>query len=105
VIVQAAGDVAMARAVDPAVFKPRPRVESAVLRIERRGPAPSPAARAVVREAFAHRRKSLARSLELAGPGRIEAVRAALRDLGLPEDARAERLSPEEFMALAAKIA
>jgi 16S rRNA (adenine1518-N6/adenine1519-N6)-dimethyltransferase len=105
VIVQAAGDVRMARAVDPAVFKPRPRVESAVLRIERRGPAPPAAARAVVREAFAHRRKSLARSLELARPGRLDAVRAALRDLGLPEDARAERLSPEEFMALAAKIA
>jgi 16S rRNA (adenine1518-N6/adenine1519-N6)-dimethyltransferase len=104
VIVQAAAEVSLARPVDPAVFRPRPRVESAILRIERRGPAPPPAARRLVREAFAHRRKSLARSLELAGPGRIGAVRAALRELGLPEDARAESLSPEDFLALAAKI-
>ena len=104
VIVQAAAEVSLARAVDPAVFKPRPRVDSAILRIERRGPAPTPAMRQLVREAFAHRRKSLARSLELARPGRVDAVRVALRELGLPEDARAEALSPDDFRALTAKV-
>jgi len=103
-ILQTAADVTLARRVDPAVFKPRPRVESAILRIERTAPPPPQGARTLVREAFAHRRKSLPRSLELAQPGRIDAVRSALRDLGLPEDARAERLSPQDFLALAAKI-
>jgi 16S rRNA (adenine1518-N6/adenine1519-N6)-dimethyltransferase len=56
----------------------------------------------VVGAAFAHRRKALARSLALAGvgPGR-EAIRAALVALGHPDDVRAERLSPPQFVALA----
>ncbi len=100
VLVQLAADVRIARRVDPAVFKPRPRVQSAVLRMTRRGPGADAATRRLVREAFAHRRKSLARSLELAEPGRIEAIRTALADLGLPADARAESLAPEQFEAL-----
>src|SRR5262245_22412393 len=39
VLVQLACDVTMVRAVDPAVFRPRPRVGSALLRLERRRPA------------------------------------------------------------------
>jgi 16S rRNA (adenine1518-N6/adenine1519-N6)-dimethyltransferase len=31
-------------------------------------------------------------------------ARAALAELGLPEDVRAERLSPQEFLALAGKL-
>jgi 16S rRNA (adenine1518-N6/adenine1519-N6)-dimethyltransferase len=57
-----------------------------------------------VRAAFAHRRKSLARSLELSRPGTLELSQAALAELGLPVDARAEALAPEEFAALAAKL-
>jgi 16S rRNA (adenine1518-N6/adenine1519-N6)-dimethyltransferase len=104
VLAQLAAEVTLLRAVDPAVFKPRPRVESAVLGLRRLGPAAPPAARTLVREAFAHRRKSLARSLELARPGRIESVREALTELGRPADARAEALSPQEFLALSAKL-
>jgi 16S rRNA (adenine1518-N6/adenine1519-N6)-dimethyltransferase len=104
VLVQLATEVTLLRAVDPAVFKPRPRVESAVLGLRRLGPAAPAKTRALVREAFAHRRKSLARSLELARPGRIEAVREALAELGQPADARAEALSPQEFLALSAKL-
>jgi len=96
--------VRMLRAVDPAVFTPRPRVGSAVIRIERTGPGPDPATWRLIREAFAHRRKSLARSLELAEPGRISRVREALVALGLPADARAETLGPAEFAALSARI-
>jgi 16S rRNA (adenine1518-N6/adenine1519-N6)-dimethyltransferase len=104
VLVQLAAEPRLLRKVDPAVFAPRPRVKSAVLRLDRTGPAAAPEVRALVREAFAHRRKSLARSLELARPGRIEQVRKALEALGLPADARAEALAPQEFLALAGKL-
>jgi 16S rRNA (adenine1518-N6/adenine1519-N6)-dimethyltransferase len=104
VLVQLACDVRLLRAVDPAVFTPRPRVASALLGLERKGPAaPEPVTR-LVREAFAHRRKSLARSLELARPGSRERVQGALAELGLPERARAEELAPEQFVALAERL-
>jgi 16S rRNA (adenine1518-N6/adenine1519-N6)-dimethyltransferase len=120
VLVQLACEVRLLRPVDPAVFKPRPRVESAILALRRTGPGADAHTRDLVRAAFAHRRKTLARSLEHAGasagavggraarpgseqgvmPESPEATRAALRRLGLPEDARAEQLSPSEFQAL-----
>ena len=104
VLVQLAAAVRLARSVDPAVFRPRPRVASAVLRLSRTGPGADEATRRLVREAFAHRRKSLARSLELAEPGRIDAVRGALAELGLPADARAESLTPAQFEVLAKAV-
>jgi 16S rRNA (adenine1518-N6/adenine1519-N6)-dimethyltransferase len=104
VLVQLACEVRLLRPVDRAVFKPRPRVDSALLRLERTGPAAPEGVARVVREAFAHRRKSLARSLELARPGSREEVRSALGDLGLAEDARAEQLEPEQFAALAERL-
>jgi len=103
-LVQLACEVSLLRTVDPAVFRPRPRVESAILRLRRTGPGADSATRELVRAAFAHRRKSLARSLEHVRPGSLEAARAALAGLGLPENARAEALAPEEFAALAAKL-
>jgi 16S rRNA (adenine1518-N6/adenine1519-N6)-dimethyltransferase len=102
--VQLACEVELARKVDPAVFRPRPRVDSAILRLRRTGPAADPATRELIRAAFAHRRKALARSLEHARPGSLAPARAALAEQGLPEDARAERLSPENFAALSAKL-
>jgi 16S rRNA (adenine1518-N6/adenine1519-N6)-dimethyltransferase len=100
VLVQLACEVRLLRTVDPAVFSPRPRVESALLRLERRGPAaPAPVAR-LVRAAFAHRRKALARSLEVAGVASRDAVRTALVELGLPEKVRAEALPPADFVRL-----
>jgi 16S rRNA (adenine1518-N6/adenine1519-N6)-dimethyltransferase len=104
VVAQLACEVRMVRKVDPAVFRPRPRIESAILGLRRTGPAADPATRDLVRAAFAHRRKSLARSLEHARPGSLAPARAALAELGLPEDARAEALSPGDFAALSAKL-
>jgi len=104
VVAQLACEVKLLRTVDPAVFRPRPRVESAILSLRRTGPAANPATRELVRAAFAHRRKSLARSLEHVRPGSLDTARATLRELGLPEDARAEALSPEDFAALAARL-
>lgn len=101
VLVQLACEVTMLRTVDPAVFVPRPRVESALLRLLRKGPGASEELAALVRLAFAHRRKSLARSLELARAGSLEPARSALESIGKPADARAETLSPEEFTRFA----
>lgn len=92
------------RKVDPAVFVPRPRVASSLIRIDRTGPAPDPALHALIRDSFAHRRKSLPRSLENVEPGRVDAARRALSEIGLEADARAESLSPEDFLALASKM-
>jgi 16S rRNA (adenine1518-N6/adenine1519-N6)-dimethyltransferase len=104
VLAQLACEVSLLRTVDPAVFRPRPRVESAILALRRTGPGADEATRALVRAAFAHRRKSLARSLEHVRPGSLAPARAALRDLGLPEAIRAEALSPAQFAALAARL-
>jgi len=103
-VAQLACEVEMLRAVDPAVFKPRPRVASAILCLRRTGPGADPETRELIRAAFAHRRKSLARSLEHARPGSLGPAREALAELGLPEDARAESLSPQQFAALSAKL-
>lgn len=104
VVAQLACEVRLLRTVDPAVFRPRPRVDSAILALRRTGAGADPATRELVRAAFAHRRKALARSVEHVRPGSLAAVRAALRDLDLPEDARAETLLPEQFAALAARL-
>jgi 16S rRNA (adenine1518-N6/adenine1519-N6)-dimethyltransferase len=101
VLAQLACEVRLLRKVDPAVFRPRPRVDSAILALRRTGPSADPATRELVRAAFAHRRKALARSLEHVRPGSLAPARAVLTQLGLPTDARAEQLSPEAFRALA----
>ena len=104
VLVQLACSPRLLRTGDRAVFVPRPRVDSALLGLERVAPAPAPEVVRLVREAFAHRRKSFARSLEYARPGSRESVREALEELGLPVDARAERLAPEQFVRLAERL-
>ena len=45
VVAQLACEVELVRTVDPAVFRPRPRVDSAILRLRRTGPAADPATR------------------------------------------------------------
>jgi 16S rRNA (adenine1518-N6/adenine1519-N6)-dimethyltransferase len=104
VVAQLACEVRLVRKVDPAVFRPRPRVDSAILALRRSGPGADAATAELVRAAFAHRRKSLARSLEHLRPGSLAPARAALEELGLAADARAEALSPDEFAALSAKL-
>ena len=108
VMAQLACEVRIERRVPPTVFHPAPRVESALAVLRRIGPAAPGAVTALVRAAFAHRRKALARSLALA-PGAAPTIRdearAALERLGQPPDARAERLTPAEFVALARALA
>jgi 16S rRNA (adenine1518-N6/adenine1519-N6)-dimethyltransferase len=109
VLAQLACDVRVLRPVARTVFRPVPRVDSVLVGLRRRGVALGidPAVRALVHQAFAHRRKALAGSLALASgasPGVRERARAALVELGHPSDERAERLAPEEFRELAARL-
>jgi 16S rRNA (adenine1518-N6/adenine1519-N6)-dimethyltransferase len=103
VLAQLACEVRVLRAVGRTVFRPVPNVDSVLLGLRRTGAAPDARLSALVRGAFAHRRKPLAGSLALgaqAEPGIRERARAALERLGLPADARAERLSPQQFREL-----
>jgi 16S rRNA (adenine1518-N6/adenine1519-N6)-dimethyltransferase len=61
--------------------------------------------RPVVEAAFAHRRKTLANALALAGLASRERTEEALRELEQRPGARAEELSPEEFVTLARVLA
>ena len=105
VLAQLECEVRVARAIPRTVFHPVPNVDSVLLEMRRLPPgdaAATPALRKLVSDAFAHRRKTLAGSLALAGSAVArEEVRAALERLGQPRDARAERLSPQDFRALA----
>jgi len=85
------------------VFRPRPNVDSALVAFRRRGPLPAGYVRlkAVVGAAFAHRRKQLPNSLELAGLASRDQAAAALARIGRASETRAEALSPEEFVKLA----
>ena len=98
------------RMLPPGVFWPRPRVESAIVRLDL-----DPARRAAigdldrfhdfVRDVFCHRRKLLRGVLlRLAGGKREEAARriveAAFAALGLGADARAEDIPPADFVRL-----
>jgi 16S rRNA (adenine1518-N6/adenine1519-N6)-dimethyltransferase len=105
VLVQLACEVTLLRTVDPAVFVPRPRVGSALLGLRRTGPGASGGVAKVVRATFAHRRKSLARSLELARPGTLETAQRALEAIGRSPGARAQELSPPDFERLAGALA
>jgi 16S rRNA (adenine1518-N6/adenine1519-N6)-dimethyltransferase len=106
VLAQLSCEVRVLRAVARSVFHPVPNVDSVLVGLVRTGPPADPALRALVQAAFAHRRKALARSLDLARSGHglppdvRDRTRAALPALGHPADVRAERLTPEDFRAL-----
>lgn len=92
--------------VSRTVFRPPPNVDSALVAF-RRIPLPREFAsvRRVVEGAFAHRRKTLANSLQLAGvTTRADAV-GALGAIGLDPAVRAEALEPPVFVELTRKLA
>jgi 16S rRNA (adenine1518-N6/adenine1519-N6)-dimethyltransferase len=93
--------------VPPTVFVPRPRVESALVRLRRRSepPVTVPSADALfvlVRAGFAQRRKMLRRSLLPVLGDRTPAVLTAA---GVAPTARAEALGLEEWAAVARSAA
>ena len=78
VLAQLACEVRVLRKVPRTVFHPEPNVESALVLLRRRAPAPPPELAALVHAGFAHRRKALAGSLALV-PGAPEGLRDATR--------------------------
>ncbi len=111
VVMQALAEVELLRSLPPKVFWPRPKVDSAVVRI--RPDAGKRAAvgdvawfHAVIRRIFLHRRKNLRRVLYSLWRDRWEKeeVDALLEGLGLTGQVRAEALNVEELVGLAVAL-
>jgi 16S rRNA (adenine1518-N6/adenine1519-N6)-dimethyltransferase len=87
--------------VSRTVFRPAPNVDSALVAF-RRSPLPASFAevKRVVQAAFAHRRKTLANALALAGVAPRARGMEALATIGRDAAVRAEALAPPEFVAL-----
>ena len=106
VLVQLAAERVGFHPVSRAVFRPQPNVDSALVAFTRKPLPPNyPQIKRVVQAAFAHRRKTLPNSLELAGLTSRERAAAALSGLGLEPATRAEALRPEQFEQLAGQLA
>jgi 16S rRNA (adenine1518-N6/adenine1519-N6)-dimethyltransferase len=105
VLVQLAARRTGFRPVPPTVFRPQPRVDSALVVFERVAGPPLARIRPVVEAAFAHRRKTAANSIALTGLRSRERVESALEAIGMSPRARAEELAPERFVELAGALA
>jgi 16S rRNA (adenine1518-N6/adenine1519-N6)-dimethyltransferase len=106
VLVQLAAERRGFHPVGRSVFRPRPNVDSALVAFARRRlPADYPRIKRVVQAAFAHRRKTLANSLALAGVTIREQAAHALAEIGVEPGARAEELLPEQFAQLTRLLA
>jgi 16S rRNA (adenine1518-N6/adenine1519-N6)-dimethyltransferase len=102
VLVQLATERTGFHPVSRTVFRPRPNVDSALVALRRRElPDHFPRLEQVVSAAFAHRRKRLANSVELAGLADRDRAVQALAAIGRDASTRAEELAPPEFVALA----
>jgi 16S rRNA (adenine1518-N6/adenine1519-N6)-dimethyltransferase len=113
VLVQSLAEVELVRRLPPAVFWPRPKVDSAIVLVR-----PDAARREHVRSAvgdplrlrnflrdlYAHRRKNLRGALVALPGGRFDkvAVDARLAELGIDGTTRAEALDREEHLRLCA---
>jgi 16S rRNA (adenine1518-N6/adenine1519-N6)-dimethyltransferase len=92
-------------AVSRTVFRPRPNVDSALIAFERTElPERYPELKQVVSASFAHRRKTLANSLQLSGLGTRAQAEDALHAIGREPNVRAEELAPPEFVELATAL-
>jgi 16S rRNA (adenine1518-N6/adenine1519-N6)-dimethyltransferase len=105
VLVQLAAERTGFHAVSRTVFRPQPNVDSALVAFRRKArPEPWRELKRLVEAAFAHRRKTLPNSIELAGLADRERAAAALEAIGRPGRTRAEELAPDEFVALARSL-
>jgi 16S rRNA (adenine1518-N6/adenine1519-N6)-dimethyltransferase len=108
VMAQYAADVTKAFRVSAQCFRPRPEVASAVVLLRakehmRLSQQKEVAFRALVKAAFAHRRKTLVNSLRDEGY-ELNRVAEALQRLDITPTRRAETLSVEDFLRLAAAL-
>jgi len=109
VYVQLRWRVEMAIRVAPGAFRPPPKVDSAVLRLT---PLPGPAVEladearfeAVVRAAFAQRRKTLANALAAGLDLPVATAREAAASAGVDPGRRAETLNIREFAEVARRL-
>ena len=104
VLAQLACEVQVLRRIPRTVFHPEPNVDSVLVLLRRRAPAPPSELTALVHAGFAHRRKALAGSLALvpgAPDGLRDQTRTALTEIGHPADSRAERIAPDDWPRLA----
>ncbi len=96
--------------VPPECFLPAPKVTSAVVRLTPHAVPPVDGDRgaifAVVKAAFAQRRKTLLNALSAAYGSRFskDQLRQIILDCGLPETVRGERLGLDEFSRLARRL-
>ena len=107
------------RPLSRAIFYPRPRVDSSLLTLDRRPGDRRPSAggipslvlsdpvlvRRVIDGAFGQRRKTAVNALQAASGLPKETLAAALVEVGASAGARAEQLAPEQFAALAERLA
>ncbi len=105
VMAQYSANISKAFKVSPQCFRPRPEVDSAVVLLHTlapraRQPEEEQRFTALVRAAFAHRRKTLVNSLKNEGYD-SKHVEAALSTLQLSPSLRAETLALEQFLELA----
>ena len=111
VLVQSLADVAIVRRLPPAVFWPRPKVASAIVRIVPSTVKRTQVANAVgdvqrfrnfLRDLYTHRRKNLRGALAGSPRGRVpkDEVDRKLAELGLEGTTRAEALDLEQHLRL-----
>jgi len=105
VLIQLVAERTGFHAVSRDVFRPRPNVDSALVAFRRTQPGVPPGVKHIVEGAFAHRRKTLANSLALAGVAARERAAVALESIQREANARAEALAPQEFVALTEALA
>lgn len=108
VMAQYAAEITKAFRVSAQCFRPRPEVGSAVVLLKTKhqralSQEEEPKFAALVKAAFAHRRKTLINSLKDQGYEQ-KLVAAALNSLNLSPSARAEILSLEQFIELTRRI-
>lgn len=108
---QAQADVQILKKLGPTVFWPRPKVDSAVVQVDRNftkqaGIADRAGFQEFIRTLFTQRRKALRTVLAGMYKGRIDkaGLDQVLAGLGLEETIRAERLTPEILVRLASAI-
>ncbi len=99
VLVQLAAERTGFHPVSRTVFRPPPNVDSALVAFRRVAlPDSYPRLKKIVTASFAHRRKTLPNSLELAGVASRAAAVDALAAIGRDPNVRAEALAPNEFV-------
>jgi len=109
VTLQALARVELLFAVPASAFRPRPKVESAVVRITPRArgevePSREERYRRMVQGAFAQRRKQMRRVVRSLAPLDMPAAEALLARAGIAPDVRPEVLSPADFARLLAEL-